>query len=48
VRGASNQRIAGELACALHTVEVHVSRILAKADVASRTELIAQIVSGDA
>jgi len=44
-RGATNQRIAAELGCAEHTVEVHVSRILAKADLASRAELVATILA---
>jgi DNA-binding CsgD family transcriptional regulator len=44
-RGATNLRIAGELGCAEATVEIHVSRILARADVATRAELIAEVWS---
>jgi DNA-binding CsgD family transcriptional regulator len=45
VRGATNQRIAAELGCAEHTVEVHVTRILAKSDLTSRAELVAKILT---
>ena len=44
-RGASNRRIAAELGCAERTVEIHVSRILAKADAESRAELVAKLIS---
>lgn len=40
-QGVTNHRIAAELACAEATIEVHVSRILAKAAVPSRTALLA-------
>lgn len=42
-RGASNLRIAGTLGIAESTVEIHVSRVLAKADAASRAELVALV-----
>jgi DNA-binding CsgD family transcriptional regulator len=45
-RGASNGRIAAELGCAERTVEIHVGRILAKADAESRGEVIARVWSG--
>ena len=43
-RGASNRRIAAELGCADRTVEIHVSRILAKAEAESRAALVAKIL----
>lgn len=42
VRGESNKAIALHLGCAERTVEVHVTRILAKAQVESRSALIAR------
>ncbi len=42
VRGESNKAIALHLGCAERTVEVHVTRILAKAQVESRSALIAK------
>lgn len=42
VRGESNKAIALQLGCAERTVEVHVTRILAKAQVESRSALIAK------
>jgi DNA-binding CsgD family transcriptional regulator len=42
VRGESNKTIALHLGCAERTVEVHVTRILAKAQVESRSALIAK------
>lgn len=43
VRGESNKTIAGHLGCAERTVEVHVTRILAKARVESRSALISKV-----
>ncbi|MHB8245432.1 MAG: response regulator [Acidimicrobiales bacterium] len=40
-RGRSNKQIAGELGLGLRTVEGHVSNVLAKLGVASRTEAVA-------
>lgn len=45
VRGASNQRIAAELACSERNVEAHVAKMFAKADVASRTALVALVLT---
>ena len=45
VRGASNQRIAAELACSERNVEAHLARIFAKADVPSRTALVALVLT---
>ncbi|MGZ3457290.1 MAG: helix-turn-helix transcriptional regulator [Archangium sp.] len=42
VRGESNKTIALHLGCAERTVEVHVTRLLAKAQVESRSALIAK------
>jgi DNA-binding CsgD family transcriptional regulator len=42
VEGLSNKAIAARLACAHRTVEVHVSRLLAKSDSDSRSQLIAR------
>ncbi|WP_233261466.1 helix-turn-helix transcriptional regulator [Vitiosangium sp. GDMCC 1.1324] len=42
VRGESNKAIALHLGCAERTVEVHVTRVLAKAQVESRSALIAR------
>ncbi len=42
IRGESNKAISGSLGCAERTVEVHVTRILAKAQVESRSALIAR------
>jgi DNA-binding CsgD family transcriptional regulator len=42
VQGDANKAIAEKLRCAVITVEVHVSAILAKAGVDSRTELVAK------
>jgi DNA-binding CsgD family transcriptional regulator len=42
-RGATNVRIANELGCAEATVEIHVSRLLAKADVDNRAALVAAL-----
>ena len=44
-RGASNRRIAAELECAEGTVQIHVSRVLAKAEVESRAELLARLLA---
>ena len=43
-RGASNRCIAAKLGCADRTVEIHVSRILAKAEAESRGALVAKIL----
>ena len=40
LRGATNRRIAADLACSLKTVEHHVSSILRKVDVENRASLI--------
>ena len=45
VRGATNQRIAAELACSERTVEAHLGNLFRKADVASRTELVARVLT---
>lgn len=45
VRGVTNQRIAAELGCAEATVEIHVSRILAKTDCGSRGAVVAAVLS---
>lgn len=45
VRGASNQRIAAELACSARNVEAHLARVFAKADVPSRTALVALVLT---
>ncbi len=45
VRGASNQRIAAELACSERNVEAHVAKLFAKTDVASRTALVALVLT---
>jgi DNA-binding CsgD family transcriptional regulator len=45
VRGASNQRIATELACSERNVEAHVAKMFAKTDVASRTALVARVLT---
>jgi DNA-binding NarL/FixJ family response regulator len=44
-RGATNQRIAAELGCSERTVELHVTHILDKAGVASRTALVAALLA---
>ncbi len=43
--GKANKEIANELACADNTVELHVTRVLRKAGVTSRTQLIARFWS---
>lgn len=45
-RGAPNKSIATELGCSTGTIELHVSAILAKAQLGSRTEAIAAILQG--
>lgn len=42
VQGDSNRAIAEKLGCALRTAELHVSNVIRKADVNSRTELTAR------
>ncbi len=44
-RGRSNKQIAAELALGLRTVESHVSSVLAKLGVSSRTEAVAHALS---
>ena len=43
--GMSNKQIAGQLACAVRTIEIHVSDILRKADLDSRAQLVACFVA---
>jgi DNA-binding NarL/FixJ family response regulator len=45
VEGASNKEIARDLTCAENTVELHVTRLFAKAGVASRGRLMARFWS---
>jgi DNA-binding CsgD family transcriptional regulator len=42
-QGHANKAIAAELGCAENTIEYHVTRLLAKANVESRAELIARV-----
>ena len=42
-RGQSNKDIARELGCAENTVELHVTQLLRKTNVTSRTQLIARL-----
>lgn len=44
VRGATNYRIAAELGCAEATIEIHVSRILAKFDCANRSQAVGKVL----
>ena len=44
-RGASNLRIAHVMGCAERTVEVHVTRLLAKLECATRAEAIARTLA---
>jgi DNA-binding CsgD family transcriptional regulator len=44
IRGRSNKEIAGELNCAESTVESHVTQLLRKAGVDSRSQLIASLL----
>jgi DNA-binding NarL/FixJ family response regulator len=46
VEGASNKEIADQLGCAENTVELHMTKLLQKAGLASRTRLIAQFWGG--
>ncbi|MDY7232331.1 LuxR C-terminal-related transcriptional regulator [Hyalangium rubrum] len=46
VQGASNKTIAARLGCAERTVEVHVTHVLSKAQVESRSALIAKFFQG--
>jgi DNA-binding CsgD family transcriptional regulator len=46
IEGASNKEIAEQLGCAENTIELHVTKLLQKAGVASRARLIAQFWSG--
>ena len=43
IRGESNKTLSTKLGCAERTVEVHVTRILAKARVESRSALISKV-----
>jgi len=45
VAGQTNKQIAAELGCADNTIELHVTRLLRKADVTSRSQLIARFWS---
>jgi len=45
VAGLANKEIASQLGCAENTVELHVTRLLRKADVTSRSQLISQFWS---
>jgi DNA-binding NarL/FixJ family response regulator len=45
VRGCPNKLIARTLGCAENTVEYHVTELLRKARVRSRTELISQVLA---
>jgi DNA-binding CsgD family transcriptional regulator len=45
VAGRANKEIARQLGCAENTVELHVTRLLRKADVTSRSQLISQFWS---
>lgn len=45
VAGLANKEIASELDCADNTIELHVTRLLRKAEVTSRTQLIARFWS---
>nr|WP_255508185.1 LuxR C-terminal-related transcriptional regulator [Myxococcus sp. AB036A] len=42
IQGETNKSIAGRLGCAERTVEVHVTHLLSKAQVESRSALIAR------
>lgn len=44
-RGESNKGIAAALGCAPHTVALHVSAILEKADVGNRSSLVAELLA---
>jgi DNA-binding CsgD family transcriptional regulator len=44
-RGSSNKEIAASLDCAVRTVEIHVSEILRKAKVESRSALLAALIA---
>lgn len=44
VRGEANKAIADRLGCAVITVEVHVSALLAKAGAQNRTELVSRVL----
>jgi DNA-binding CsgD family transcriptional regulator len=46
VRGLSNKDIAARLDCAMHTVELHVTEVLKRARVESRSALVAAFWSG--
>lgn len=46
-RALANKEIAAELNCSPRTVEVHVTRILAKAGLDSRTQLVAYLASSE-
>ncbi len=46
IRGRSNKEIASELDCAENTVEFHITQLLRKASVDSRTQLMAKLFAG--
>ena len=46
VRGLANKEIAASLACATHTVELHVTDVLKRSGLATRTALVAAFWSG--
>lgn len=48
VRGVSNKAIANKLDCAERTIEVHVSRLLTKLDVTSRSAIASTVLFGGA
>lgn len=43
--GRTNRAIAAALGCGERTVETHVSRLLAKTDCASRSEIVALVAA---
>ena len=47
VTGMTNRKITGELMLSTKTVEVHLTRLYAKLEVASRTELRARARNGE-
>jgi len=43
--GLSNKEVAGAMAISVKTVELHLSHVYAKLDVASRTELVRRMTA---